>query len=290
MNFLNILNQLSEVDPDVFDRLDSRRSVFSSLGTVSKRTALAAVPMLLGTMFQKAYAGTNAGDAKDVFNYALTLELLEDSFYKKVIASPFFAGASSADQAAIRQISKHESAHVALLQKVVSGIGGTPATIPGFSSAVFATLNSFNASGSATSQMAIAQLLEDTGVRAYKGRAGELLGIAPVTIANVGTISPLEAALQIHSVEGRHAAHVRVMRAQTAWINSTGDLDSDPIKYPTYGGATPESNVTQAGYNLTTAGVITSGVTYSAADAAASFDEILTVSEVLAIATPLIGA
>jgi len=286
MNFLNILNQLSEVDPDVFDRLDSRRSVFSSLGSVTKRTAVAALPVMLGTMFQKAYAGTNAGDPKEVFNYALTLELLEDSFYKKVIASSFFSSASSADQAAVRQISKHESAHVALLQTVIRGIGGTPVTIPGFSSAVFATLNSFNASGSTTSQMAIAQLLEDTGVRAYKGRAGDLLGIAPVTITNVGTISPLEAALQIHSVEARHAAHIRTMRGQTAWINGTGDLDSNA----TYGGATPESNVTQAGYNLTTANVITSGTTYSATDAAASFDEILTVSEVLAIASPLIGS
>jgi len=96
--------------------------------------------------------------------------------------------------------------------------------------------------------------------------------------------------LQIHSVEARHAAHIRVMRGQTAWINSTGDLETDTTKYPTYGGATPESNVTQAGYNLTTAGVITPSITYSAADAAASFDEILTVNEVLAIATPLIGA
>jgi hypothetical protein len=285
MNFLNILNQLAEVDSNVFDRLDSRRAVFSSLGTVAKRSALAATPVLLASMFQKAYAGTNAGDPKEVFNYALTLELLESSFYNKVIASSLFSTASSADQAAIRQIAKHEAAHVTLLQTVIRGIGGTPTTIPGFSTAVFNTLTTFNGAG-ATSQMAIAQLLEDTGVRAYKGRATDLQGIADVTITNVGTINPLESALRIHSVEARHAAHIRTMRAQTAWITGSGDLDSQP----TYQGATPESNVTQAGYNLTTAGVITSGTTYSAANAAASFDEILTVSEVLAIATPLIGA
>lgn len=285
MNFLNILNQLAEVDSNVFDRLDSRRAVFSSLGTVAKRSALAATPVLLASMFQKAYAGTNAGDPKEVFNYALTLELLEASFYNKVIASSLFSSASAADQAAIRQIAKHETAHVALLQTVIRGIGGTPTTIPGFSTAVFNTLTTFNGAG-ATSQMAIAQLLEDTGVRAYKGRATDLQGIADVTITGVGTINPLESALRIHSVEARHAAHIRTMRAQTAWINGNGDLDTQA----TYQGATPESNVTQAGYNLTTAGVITSGVTYSAANAAASFDEILTVSEVLAIATPLIGA
>jgi hypothetical protein len=280
MNFLNIINQLAEVDPDVLDRLDSRRAVFSSLGTVAKRSAMAATPALLASMFQKAYAGTNAGDPKEVFNYALTLELLEASFYNKVIASSQFAGTSSANQAAIRQIAKHEASHVTLLQTVIKAIGGTPTTIPGFSSTVFATLTTFAA------QLQIAQLLEDTGVRAYKGRATDLQGIGDVTISGVGTINPLESALRIHSVEARHAAHIRYMRGQTPWISGTGDLDSQPH----YQGATPESNVTQAGYNLTTAGTPTPGVTYSATDAAASFDEILTVNEVLALATPLIGA
>ena len=279
MNFLNIINQLAEVDPDVLGRLDSRRAVFSSLGTVAKRSALAAAPMLLASMFQKAYAGTNAGDPVEIFNYALKLELLEADFYNKVQASPFFMTASAADQAAIKQISKHESAHVALLQTVVKGIGGTPVTIPGFSTMIFATLTSFQA------QLGVAQLLEDTGVRAYKGRATDLQGIADVNIPGVGSINPLQSALQIHSVEGRHAAHIRGMRQQTAWISGNGDLDN----MDNYKGATPESNTIQAGYNLTAAGVPTAGVTYSASDAAASFDEILTKAETLALAGPLIG-
>ena len=280
MNFLNILTQLAEVDPDVLDRLNPRRAVFSSLGTVAKRSALAATPVLLASMFQKAYAGTNAGDPKEVFNYALTLEQLEADFYAKMVASPFFATAPAADKAAINQIKKHEDAHVALLTTVIKGIGGTPVTGNTFKTSEFAKLTSFAA------QLQIAQLLEDTGVRAYKGRATDLQGIADVTIAGVGTINPLQSALQIHSVEARHAAHIRTMRGQTAWINGNGDLDSQP----TYQGATPESNTTQAGYNLTMAGVITPGVTYSAMDVAAAFDEILIPTEVLAIATPLIGA
>ena len=278
MNFLNILTQLAEVDPDVLDRLNPRRAVFSSLGTVAKRSALAATPVLLASMFQKAYAGTNAGDPVEIFNYALTLELLEADFYNKVKASSYFSSASAADQAAINQISKHETAHVALLTTVVKGIGGTPKSGVAFSTSVFAGLTSFAA------QLGVAQLLEDTGVRAYKGRAADLQGIADVNIAGVGTINPLQSALQIHSVEARHAAHIRGMRMQTAWINGNGDLDSQP----NYQGATPESNTTQAGYNLTTAGIITPGVTYSATDVAAAFDEILTPTEVLALATPLI--
>lgn len=271
MNFLNILTQLAEVDPDVLDRLNPRRAVFSSLGTVAKRSAMAATPVLLASMFQKAYAGTNAGDPVEIFNYALTLEYLEADFYNKMKASPFFATASAADQAAINKISQHETAHVNLLKAVISGIKGTPVAPVTFKAASFAGLASFAA------QLEVAQQLEDTGVRAYKGRATDLQGIADVTIPGVGTINPLESALQIHSVEARHAAHIRGMRGQTAWISGAGNLDTASA----YTGATPESNVTQAGFNLTMAGIITTGVTYSAADVAAAFDEILTKAEVL---------
>ncbi|MBD2722937.1 MULTISPECIES: ferritin-like domain-containing protein [Hymenobacter] len=270
MNFFNIINQLAEVDPDVMGRLDTRRSVFNSLTSMSKRAAMAAGPALLASFFTKAYAGTTAGDPKEVFNYALTLEYLEADFYNKMIASPYFSTASAAAQAAIRQISKHETAHVNLLKAVVTGIGGTPTPAVTFKSATFASLTSFAA------QLQVAQLLEDTGVRAYKGRAGDLLGLADVTITGIGTINPLQSALQIHSVEARHAAHIRYMRNQTPWITGTGDLDSQPH----YTGAIPESNTTQSNVNLIAANSITPNTTYSAADAAASFDEILTPAEV----------
>ena len=277
MNFFNIINKLSEVDPDVLGRLDTRRSVFSSLTTVSKRVALASTPALLASFFSKAYAGTSAGDPKEVFNYALTLEYLEADFYNKMIASPFFLTASAVDQAAIRQISKHETAHVNLLKTVVTAIGGTPIAPVTFKAATFATLTSF------AKQLEVAQLLEDTGVRAYKGRAGDLQGIADVNITGVGMVNPLQAALQIHSVEARHAAHVRFMRGQTPWISGNGDLDGQEH----YKGAIPESTTTQSGVDITKL-----GGGYSAKDAQASFDEILTVAEVTAPsrAGGLIGA
>jgi hypothetical protein len=48
----------------------------------------------------------------------------------------------------------------------------------------------------------LAQAFEDTGVRAYKGQAGNVMSNKTV----------LQAALQIHSVEARHASQVRRMR------------------------------------------------------------------------------
>ncbi len=293
MNFFKIIDQLSEVDPDVLDRFDSRRSVFNSLGSIAKRTALAATPVFLGSLFQKAYAGTTSTPV-DVLNYALALELLEADFYRQFQASNTIT--NSAATAAIAQIKKHEDAHVTLLTTTVRQLGGTPVagtatTGVRFNPAVFSS--SFPANY--TNYLIVAQALEDAGVRAYKGRAGELLGTDLLTVA-----------LQIHSVEARHAAHIRTMRGQTPWVSNSDDLASNAIAgpvytsglpngattapttisaggasfgIPAYTGASPvESNVTQSGVNLTSG----LGTTYTAADAAASFDEYLQAAEVLA--------
>lgn len=295
MDFFKIIDQLSEVDADVLGRFDSRRAVFGSLATAAKRSALAATPLFLGALFQKAYAGTTSTPV-EVLQYALTLELFEQDFYAKVKASTPYAGASAADKAAIDQIKAHEDAHVTLLKGAITGLGGTPVTSAPFKSSVFATLTTFNGPG-ATSQLAIAQLLEDTGVRAYKGRAGELLGTELLTTA-----------LKIHSVEARHAAKIRLMRGQKPWVNSGDDLAAHPVYtngvtgptstttpfgygIPAYDATKPsprEDNTTQSGVLLTTG----LGTTYTAADAAASFDEYLQAAEVIdaSRAGGLIGA
>ena len=293
MNFFKIIDQLSEVDPDVLDRFDSRRTVFSSLGTAAKRTALAATPLFLSGLFQKAYAGTQATPL-EVLQYALALELFEQDFYAKVQASPLYTAATAADKAAIDVIKRHEDAHVTLLNTTIRSLNGTPVAGVKFKQAEFAKLTTFKTGAAATSQLGIAQLLEDTGVRAYKGRAGELLGTDLLTVA-----------LQIHSVEARHAAKIRDMRGQRAWVNPADDLASHPVYgsgvtagstpaafglvVPAYTAASPiENNTTQSGVPITSG----LGATYTAADAAASFDEFLQVAEVLdnSRAGGLIGA
>ena len=293
MDFFKIIDQLSEVDADVLGRFDSRRAVFSSLGTAAKRSALAATPLFLGALFQKAYAGTTA-TAVEVLQYALALELFEQDFYKKVQASNPYAGASAADKAAIDQIKKHEDSHVTLLSTTIRSLGGTPVAGVTFKAAVFAGLTSFKTGAAASTQLGIAQLLEDTGVRAYKGRAGELLGTDLRTVAR-----------QIHSVEARHAAKIRTMRGQKAWVNPGDDLNAHPVYtsgvtpgsnpgqfglvVPAYTTASPiENNTTQSGVDIKTA----LPTMYSATDAAASFDEVLQAAEVLdnSRAGGLIGA
>ena len=156
---------------------------------------------------------------------------------------------------------------MALLTNVIRALNGTPVTGVTFKRSVFNSLDTYE------KQLQLAQILEDTGVRAYKGRAAELTGTPDTNSPGIGTVNLLTAALQIHSVEARHAAHIRYMRNQKPWVSNDDDVRTNAA----YTGAIPESNVMQAGYDLTR----DLGTMYSAADVAAAFDEPLTPAEVL---------
>ena len=124
--------------------------------------------------------------------------------------------------------------------------------------------------------MAVAQAFEDTGVRAYKGQAGNLISNNDV----------LTAALQIHSVEARHAAYVRYLRqkrgatANKPWITGK-EAGGIPGVDPVYAG---EENTTQAMVQIT--GI--NGMSVSANAASEAFDEPLTQAQVTAIVDPFI--
>jgi rubrerythrin len=255
MNLFKIISDIENADPEAYEKLSSRRSMFKSISSGSMKLAAAAVPVFLGSVFTKAHAQSSA--VPDILNYALTLEYLEDEFYKAGLAA---SGLIPENRRAIfQQISKHESAHVSFLTTVLGQLSATPVAKPEFDftaggtfADVFMNYQTF---------LALSQAFEDTGVRAYKGRAGELLGNATV----------LTAALQIHSVEARHASMVRRLREQKGWI--TGN-DSSGLPAAIYAG---EDNVTQGGASIT-------GLGYSSGVATEAFDEPLTPDQILAIA------
>ena len=288
MNFFNIIDLLAEADPDVLDRFSSRRAVFNSLGTVAQRAALATSPLFLGALFQKAYAGT-ASLPTDILNYALTLELLEADFYRQFLAAGQIPAGAAFD--AITVIKTHEDVHVDYLRKAVIAAGGTPVT---GSATAGIRFNPSLLPATYADQLKYAQVLEDTGVRAYKGRAAELIG--------TDLLTPV---LQIHSIEARHAAHIRTMRGQQPWVSLADDLASNTAYtsgvasstkttlggttygIPAYNPARPspqESNQQQGAAGTKLPVLITTGIgstTYLADDAAAAFDEPLQAAEVL---------
>jgi rubrerythrin len=249
---------LEELDSEIVTQMTSRRE------TLLKATALAgaiatapiAFTALAGTAFGQ---GTKLpGKIVDALNFAFTLENLENDFYRTALASSGLI--PSETQAVFQQISKHEAAHVALLASVLGAKAAPKPTFDFTAGGAFADVFS-----NYQTFLAVSQAFEDTGVRAYKGQAGNLHSNAKI----------LTVALQIHSVEARHAAEVRRIRGQNGWImgDSRGNLPA-PTQ-PVYDG---ESNTRQGGVDLAgMAGLSRDAVTES-------FDEPLTKDQVLAIA------
>ncbi|RFM29724.1 ferritin-like domain-containing protein [Deminuibacter soli] len=276
MNLQNIINEIAEVDPEVYERTSTRRHAFKHWGDFGKKLSLTALPLFFGSVLKKAYGQSTSGIA-DVLNFALTLEYLEAGFYSSALASTALTFPTADAKAAITTIGGHETAHVNFLKTVISGpLASTPVAQPnvdytakGTFPDVFSNYNTF---------LAVAQTFEDTGVRAYKGQAANVQSNATV----------LTAALNIHSVEARHASHIRQMRAAAGatvkpWItgNSSG-IDSTAVQ-ASYNG---EDNVSQGGVTITSLTGV--GGNVSANAATESFDEPLAKADVLAIVQPFL--
>lgn len=268
MNFIKILDILS--DDKLLKEKSSRRDSFQQFKNVGKNVALASIPFALAATSSKTKAATFAmgfgnkmASNEDVLKFALTLEYLEREFYQLGLDSGVIP---SEDETVFSTISRHEDAHVDFLLAALGLQDGDLKPEFDFTGAPGGlNLDPFN---DYPTFMALAQGFEDTGVRAYKGQAGAL--------ANDNDL--LTYALQIHSVEARHASQVRRMRGEKGWI--TRSNNSLPSAFaPIYGGSTPESNLVQGGVNL-------SGLFGSVGgdDAVTeAFDEPLTMNEVLAI-------
>jgi len=216
MNFFQILSEIEKVDPEVYDRLDSRRSIFKHMSGLGQKLTAAAIPLAVGAIFNKAYGQTPAGlAANDVLNFALKLEYLEMFFYQQ--RTLVTSGFSSTTRDALALIGTDETNHVSFLR----GVLGTAAiTAPTLATFDFTAKGAFNPAD-ATTYLALAQALEDTGVRAYKGAAPLTNVMANKTV--------LTAALNIHSVEARHASHIRAIRRAAANGSATSVMQGVPV-------------------------------------------------------------
>lgn len=292
MNILNVLSEIEKVDPEIYDRLDSRRKVFKHFAGFGKKLAATAVPLAFGSMLNKAYGQSNATTVIDTLKFAFLLENLEAEFYKFVVTAmtgPALPAGSPSGQAltdargAFMVIRDHEIAHVNFLRTTLTQLNATG--VPTYSAASFdfTARGAISATPDYATILAAAQAFEDTGVRAYKGQAGNL-------VSNNGV---LQAALQIHSVEARHAAHIRRMRRAGGadvkpWItlNNRGGIPSSaalPLQ-SIYDGEEITSQGSPAVNIMGTFG----NITISAAAASEAFDEPLTKPQVEAIVAPFI--
>jgi Ferritin-like domain len=138
---------------------------------------------LMGALPAIASAGVAKSDVA-ILNFALTLEYLEAAFYAEAVSKGNFTG-KVGDFAKI--VAAHEHAHVVFLK---NALGKAAVKSPKFD---------FKGSNIDMAKfMATAQVLEDTGVAAYLGQAG-----------NIKSKKILAAAGSVLAVEARHAGWIR---------------------------------------------------------------------------------
>jgi len=129
----------------------------------------------------------------DILNYALTLEHLEDTFYREGLANftadQFAsAGFDATFYSNLKEVSSDETTHVSFLTAALTAAGATP---------VAACTYDFGALTPATF-VATASILEGVGVSAYLGAAADIMSAAYLTAAG-----------SILTVESRHSSYIR---------------------------------------------------------------------------------
>ena len=268
MNLLKILDNLS--NEELLKTKSSRRGSISQFTNAGKNFALASIPFALAATSGKAKAATASMSAaafqatpQEVLNFALTLEYLERNYYQ--IAMDTTGLIPEADRAVFGQILKHEKSHVDFF---AAALGDNAIEEPTFDFTGAPGGLNLDPFGDYATFMALSQGFEDTGVRAFKGQAGAL--------ANDNDL--LTFALQVHSVEARHASQVRRMRGQKGWVTG-GTAASNGIPSVFDAIYAREANTVQGGVELS--GLFGDFGGPQAVQEA--FDEPLTMDEVLAI-------
>jgi hypothetical protein len=209
---------LRQVDTDLADNLVSRRGLFSA--TARRLGTLASPPVVLAAASTAAFGqGKLPQQIVDVLVFALTLEHIEDAFYRSGLENEGLIPARYKD--VFRHIGLHEAEHVALLSSALGNAAvKRPAadfTAGGKYADVFSNFDTF---------LTLSQTFEDLGVAAYKGEAGNLMENGDI----------LTVALQIHSVEARHAAEVRRIGGKKPW---DGAFDEPMTKEEVLAAAAP---------------------------------------------------
>jgi rubrerythrin len=166
-------------------------------GTLIRRAAVASAVAiggfsLLGNRTGSAGAAPSAAQDETIFNFALLLEYLQAGFYGQAVDRGRLKG-EVREFAEI--VAQHERDHVVYLQKA---LGARARRRPRF--------DFRGATADEKRFLEAAVLLENTGVAAYNGQAANL------------TKKALAAAVEIVSVEGRHAA----------WVSDLAGLDPAP--------------------------------------------------------------
>jgi rubrerythrin len=203
-SFLNLVNG----DVPFPDGVDEAKSVGEVLEIAGQFVTSEVDPSVYETGDDRPTHDRKADDDTsdvDVLNYALTLEHLENAFYRDGLdqftdnelmnadaLSDFGDEVRTSVPEHLETVGAHEAAHVDAIAATIEDLGGSPVEEANYDFG-YETPSEF---------LGVAQALENTGVAAYKGAAP--------TVSNDAVFS---AAIGIHSVEARHAAFLNELNA-----------------------------------------------------------------------------
>lgn len=219
MDFLKLLDHLASADSPS-SAAATRRTTLSRLS----QAGAAALPAVLAAVAAQPAQARTTTTTFAALRLGLLLTYLQSELYTRVLTKPdaFFGAATT--KAAIQTMLGHEQQLITLLEGVLRNSGGTVPAKPAFDFTgskngrqaaifpdVFDNFDTF---------LQVAQLIEDAGVRAYKGQVEFLMADNYL----------LETALRIHATQARHAAHVRTLRRQRgAQVKSWSSPSDAPL-------------------------------------------------------------
>lgn len=165
---------------------------------------------------------------REVVEYALTLEKLEADFYVRAVSATQpgggLANAPKVAKNAIKSYGQDEAQHVADLSTVLRALGGNPDAVTIPTNPNYNAILGRNPFANPTDFLLAGQYVEDLGVAAYKGQVQNLLA------AGEEGKTVLAGALEIHTVEARHAAGIRFLRQTLLdvkirpWIRNSNEV------------------------------------------------------------------
>lgn len=192
-----------------------------------------AQPSYQGQYQDKPQAQPEVLTPREVVEYALTLEKLEAEFYRRALVQMSNGTLSTLPEpakAAIRSYGEDENLHVPDLSAVLKLLGGNPDAITITSRPNFNAILNRDPFADPQDFLLALQRVEDTGVAAYKGQVQNLQAAG-----EAGKVV-LAGALEIHTIEARHAAGVRIIRQKfygsniRPWIRKAKEVDYPEVR------------------------------------------------------------
>jgi hypothetical protein len=160
---------------------------------------------IMGMLPELAAAKPSKKQDLAILNFALTLEYLEAAFYREAVDNEVLTGSTLFFA---QLVASHEETHVTTIKSVIKSLKGKAVARPAF--------DFQGTTKDEKSFISTAYVLENTGVHAYLGQAG-----------NLKSKALLAAAASIVTVEARHAAAIAMILGK-APLADEGDNSITP--------------------------------------------------------------